>query len=175
MSLFWSVVAHIASRKKVRNWLIRRAVETPYSHIKEKDSQRVYMYRYWLFNPYKKSGEHKGFLINLLPSVRIHHILLPDTDRYFHDHPWNARTIILQGSYEEVRSANCSGLLRERGDTCTLKFGEFHRIVRVSDEGFSDGGVWTLFISGRTRGEWGFLVNGVKVPWSRHLNKEEPK
>lgn len=45
------------------------------------------------------------------------------------------------------------------GDTSTLRFGEFHHIREVSP-----GGVWTLFITGRKRGSWGFrLPDGTKV------------
>lgn len=32
-----------------------------------------------------------------------------------------------------------------------------------------DGGAWTLFISWRWRGVWGFLVDGRKVPWREYL------
>lgn len=42
-----------------------------------------------------------------------------------------------------------------------------HRISEVSE-----GGVYTLFISGKWRGVWGFLVDGVKVPWKKYLGLE---
>jgi hypothetical protein len=32
-----------------------------------------------------------------------------------------------------------------------------------------DGGATTLFITGKYRGTWGFLVDGVKVPWREYL------
>jgi hypothetical protein len=29
--------------------------------------------------------------------------------------------------------------------------------------------VWTLFCLGRQKGEWGFMVEGKKVPWREYL------
>jgi hypothetical protein len=54
--------------------------------------------------------------------------------------------------------------VRNQGDTATLRYGEYHRIDRISR-----GGVWTLFITGRHRGIWGFKVDGVKVPWREYV------
>lgn len=52
---------------------------------------------------------------------------------------------------------------RRPGDTVRLSFGEYHRIDSVSN-----GGVFTLFISGPYQGTWGFLVDGIKVPWKKY-------
>jgi uncharacterized protein YwqG len=92
-----------------------------------------------------------------------------------HDHPWDARTIILRGFYWEVRPmspndehyglANGAHFLRWKGDTAQLNFGEFHQIVKVPEDG-----VWTMFITYKYRGTWGFLVDGVKVKWKEYLN-----
>lgn len=49
---------------------------------------------------------------------------------------------------------------RSLGDTPRLNHGEYHRIDQVSEDG-----VITLFITSKWRGDWGFLVNGVKVTW----------
>jgi len=48
-------------------------------------------------------------------------------------------------------------LNRNAGYTGPLLFGQYHRISKVSP-----GGVWTLFITGRKRGTWGFQVNGKR-------------
>jgi hypothetical protein len=85
-----------------------------------------------------------------------------DRDRHFHDHPWAARNIVVKNYYIEQRGNDL--LWRERGNTATLKFGEYHRIVQVAS-----GGVWTLFITWKYRGTWGFLVDGKKVPWRQYL------
>ncbi|MDG9928304.1 MULTISPECIES: hypothetical protein [unclassified Pseudomonas] len=158
-SLFWHLLARLLARPRIAGWLIRRSKRTPYFHLDG------YMMRWWLFNPYNL--EHNTARHSWLPwSVRVHHILREDLERHPHDHPWNARTIILRGWYEERRLVGDEEVTHTRrpGDTATLAFGEYHHISRVSD-----GGVFTLFITGRKQGSWGFLVDGVKVPWRQYL------
>lgn len=163
--MFWRAVAWLASRPRVADWLIARAMRTPYTQITSPDGQDVYMDRWWLFNPYPS---HAGATLRRYPwcpvSVRVHHIRRADADWHLHDHPWNARTIILLGGYAEVREDGRT-LLRTAGDTATLQFNEFHRIVEVG----ANLGAVTLFITGRYRGTWGFKVDGVKVPWRQYL------
>lgn len=178
----WTLIARFLARPAVADYLIRRAQRTPYSAI-VKDGD-LYMERFWLFNPYPDSGksgaDRKPWRFPL--SIRIHHIWLPDQDRDLHDHPWNARTVILRGDYTEQRREVIESTgttwsdgdhirdityYREAGDTATLKFGEFHRITDVSQHG-----VWTLFITGKYRGTWGFNVDGVKVQWRKYLGLE---
>lgn len=76
--LFW---------QRVRDWLIHRAMRTPFYHLPG------YMDRYWLVKP---SAWTLGW------GVRIHKILRSDRDRHFHDHPWPSISIILYGGYTEV-------------------------------------------------------------------------
>lgn len=182
MSIILRACARILSRPAVVNWLIRRAARTPYTPIITDDL--LYMDRFWLFNPYPamSSGAKNWFPI----SIRLHHIHLPDQDRHLHDHPWNARTIILRGWYKEDRrvvSTNSTmfdralnarvplsyleDYSRIAGDTAALQFGEYHRITEVSP-----GGVWTLFVTGKYRGTWGFMVDGAKVQWRQYLGLE---
>ena len=162
------MITRLLARPAVVDWLIRRAQRTPYFHITGADGS-VYMERYWLFNPYDKvqKSRWRGWL----PSIRLHRIVREDRDRHLHDHPWDARTVILRGWYIEERRVE-STLFKElvaryrrrAGDTATLRFGEYHR----SDEG-SSGGVWTLCITFKYRCTWGFLVDGKKVPWREYL------
>jgi hypothetical protein len=176
MSAIWNACARFLSRPRVTDWLIRRAMRTPYSPI-VKDGE-LYMERFWLFNPYPPKNDGRKAPWQFPISIRLHHILLPDQGQHLHDHPWNARTIILRGGYAEVRPIPSNrhealtGLpppdgaifIRCPGDTATLNFGEYHRIT-----GVSPGGVWTLFITGKYRGTWGFLKDGHKVPWREYL------
>lgn len=171
----WSVIARIVTIHSVRRRLIARAQRTPYTHITGPDGS-IYMGRWWLFNPYPaKSDGRKRRWGDWLPSVRLHHIHRPDVDRHLHDHPWNARTIILWGWYREELppSRMVSGVelrnFRTRfvRDTGRLLFGQYHRIDEVAE-----GGVWTLFITWRYRGTWGFNVDGRKVPWREYLGVE---
>ncbi|MEW6479747.1 MAG: hypothetical protein AB1455_09880 [Pseudomonadota bacterium] len=182
----WSLIAKLITRPAVADWLIERAKRTPYQHITSADGQHVYMGRWWLFNAYPGAyGDHpQPRHIPWLPSVRIHYICRADQDRDLHDHPWNARTIVLRGWYREERpwSALVTPEMehisdrvviggeeryvfdRAPGYTGRLLFGQYHRISEVSE-----GGVWTLFITGRKRGTWGFMVKGKKVPWRTYL------
>ncbi len=181
--MIFHLLAKFLARPAVTDWLIRRAMRTPFTHIVGKDGS-VYMERYWLFNPFpESSSQRKRWQFPI--SIRLHHIMRPDEDRNPHDHPWHFRTIILRGWYDEVRplvysdpwsrKARYVGLLgmlfwetrHTEGHTSTRKFGEYHRISEVSE-----GGVWTMFITGKYRGTWGFLVDGVKVPWRKYLGIE---
>lgn len=163
--LLWTLIAPLCALPPVRDWLIRRAQRTPYTHIASADGSDVYMYRWWLFNPFDGSGSGATYLRlhKWLPvSIRVHRIMRPDRDRHLHDHPWNARTIILKGGYVEERADDWIRY-HTAGDTARIRHGEYHRIAEVSE-----GGVWTLFITYRYRGTWGFLVDGKKVPWREY-------
>lgn len=189
MNLIWRLIARLlTSNPRVVDWLIRRAQRTPYTHITSADGTSVYMGRWWLFNPYGRDAndEQTPARIPWLPSVRIHHICRADQDRDLHDHPWNARTIVLRGWYREERPfdeyappSETTRLVdrrlreiykRNAGYTGHLLFGQYHRISEVSP-----GGVWTLFITGRKRGTWGFLVKDKKVPWRTYLGLDKPQ
>lgn len=171
-----NLVAKFLARPSVAAWLIVRAQRTPYTDIVK--NGKLYMRRFWLFNPYPiDSSGKRGGLRGLLPSIRLHHILEPDQDRHLHDHPWDARTFILRGWYDEKRRLECARVRgpngariihREAGETATLKFGEYHAITEISP-----GGVWTLFVTYRYRGTWGFLVDGVKVKWRTYLGLDK--
>lgn len=171
--LIWRVVAFIVTRPRVTKWLITRARRTPYSNITSRDGSDTYMVRLWLFNPYGKGpdGEVLPARWARLPSIRLHHILRSDDDhKHPHDHPWDARTIVLgPHGYAEERPVDARDQTRTvhwrgRGYTGPLSFGQFHAITWVPP-----GGVWTLFITWEKQGTWGFLVDGVKVPWREYL------
>lgn len=168
--LLWELLADFVSRPAVADYLIRRAQRTPYFDLEG------YMERDWLFNPYETEGEEAerhGRKINWLPSIRIHHILRRDNDRHLHDHPWNARTIILKGWYIERRLEGTGPFpievqyVRCNGDTAEINHGDFHSIDEVSV-----GGVYTMFFTWDYVGTWGFLVNGKKIPWREYLKED---
>ncbi|MEB0192520.1 MULTISPECIES: hypothetical protein [unclassified Pseudomonas] len=183
INLFWRLVAKLLARPAVAAWLITRAQRTPYLHIMSADDTEMYMGRWWLFNPYSRET-HKPALWWCPWSFRVHHIMWHDEDRDLHDHPWNARTIILRGWYVEQRLLDSKAPVllglnvpsgaqateyidRRVGDTARLNHGEYHRIDQISP-----GGVYTLFITSKWRGDWGFLVNGVKVPWRTYTGTD---
>ncbi len=167
-SLLWSILAKAIALPPVARRVIRHAQRTPYTNITSADGETVYMGRWWLFNPYRRDADDNAMPARWrwLPSVRVHHIMRADEDRHLHDHPWNARTIVLRGYYVEQRPQDDAGTWNVlfAGDTGRLLFGQYHRIDEVSP-----GGVWTLFFTWRYRGTWGFLVDGKKVPWKTYL------
>ncbi|GFZ67437.1 hypothetical protein PSE10B_39590 [Pseudomonas amygdali pv. eriobotryae] len=181
-NLLWRLLAKLLARPAIAAWLIARAQRTPYLHIRSADGQEVYMGRWWLFNAYDRET-HLGRIRWCPWSIRVHHIMRPDADRDLHDHPWDARTVILRGWYTEQRLLDhddpvLSGLdapsaaqateyiMRRPGSTAQLNHGEYHRIDEVSP-----GGVYTIFITSRWKGDWGFLVNGVKVAWREYTGE----
>lgn len=161
--LLWRVAAFVISRRPIARAIIRRAKRTPYFHLDG------YMNRWWVFNGYsedaalREAGREKSKRWPRLPSIRVHHILRADDSGHPHDHPWNARTIILDGWYLEQRVGEPDRMMR-RGSTGPILFEKFHHIEQVSE-----GGVYTLFITGAYGGGWGFLVDGTKVPWREYL------
>jgi len=163
----WRLIAWIVSRKPVADWIIRRAMKRPFKHLDG------YMERWWIFNEF---GANKVNKIPWLPAIRLHHILRPDLERHLHDHPWNARTIILRGWYIEQRlnegppveifndpPYETRVFRRYPGDTARLSFGEYHKIIDVSE-----GGVWSMFIMRGYQSDWGFLVDGEKIPHKQY-------
>jgi hypothetical protein len=161
---FWQWFARfVTDRGWLVHWLIRRAFKTPYSHIDD------YMGRWWLMPRCLLTQHPDGYLFprSWLPfSVRIHHIMLADNERDLHDHPFNYRTIILQGWYDEE---DVFGEIRlyNQGDTISATAQTFHRIAKVPQKG-----VWTLFIMGPRINSWGFMVSGRKVHWRRYIGVE---
>lgn len=156
------------------NWCIRRAMRTPYTHLFHDDG-RPYMERFWLLRLGKsrsnESGENYPWF-----GIRVHHIQSGD-ERVFHDHPWNFATLILRGSYKETVPVALDGVWRiatwyHAGSLRFVRASQWHFLSLQDDPEVIFGGcAWTLFITFRKRQSWGFLVNGVKVPWREYLAK----
>jgi hypothetical protein len=156
--LLWRPVAWLVTRPGITRRILQRAARTPYNDIYGDDGT-LYMRRWWLFNPYPGETSGDGLpRFPLLPSVRVHHIVRADRDRNQHDHPWDARTIILDGCYVEERGKAVHA--RVRGSTAAIRHNEFHTITYVSPVL----GAVTLFITWRYRHTWGF-----KVPYREYL------
>jgi hypothetical protein len=173
----WRLIARFVSQPRVADWLIERSKRTPYAPIKARDGSEVYMHRGWLFNPYGKDANDRATppRWGWLPSIRVHHILRADDDAHLHDHPWNARTIVLHGWYVEERPASPlddsferDEYPRQRGYTGRVLFAQYHRISEVPA-----GGVFTLWFTWRYRGTWGFLVDGKKVDYRTYLGLDK--
>lgn len=124
--------------------------------------------------------------------VYLHHFHRPDGDQDMHDHPWNVgASLVLNGAYVEERvdqiveqrvPSKCGDnwcrvddcrAYTERTvltDTQLVRFfnyltGEDFHAVRSLQ-----GDVWTLFFTRGRFQDWGFLVDGAKVPWREYLS-----
>lgn len=160
-----SLLGKLLTVPVIRDWVINQAMKTEYYHIPG------YMNRWWFFNGDVKEGIPQ---YRWLPRFRIHHILREDEDRPLHDHPADFRTWVLKGYYVHETEKLEQGVWKshfsiyEAGDSYKLKFGEFHSIRHVSN-----GGVWTLFMLGPSKGVWGFKVDGKKVPWREYMAQKK--
>ena len=93
------------------------------------------------------------------PQVWVHQILLPDADPWCHDHPWDYRTIILRGAYDEEHHDGSQDAFAE-GDALRREAETLHRLHLTEP-------AVTLFMASRNRRRWGFAtpqgwVDGVE-------------
>jgi hypothetical protein len=144
-------------------WIIRRAMRTPYVHL------AGYMERFWLIRIGRRGGGESGPYPLL--GARVHHILRSDDDRHFHDHPWPYLTIILRGGYWEVRPVFVDYMVsyvvrtwHGPGSVLLRRANSWHRLELP--EGRT---AWTLFCTGPKVQPWGFLVGRRKVGWREYL------
>lgn len=144
-------------------WIIRRAMRTPYRHL------AGYMERFWLFRIGRRGGGESGPYP--LIGARVHHILRSDDGRDFHDHPWPYLTIILRGGYWEVRPvlvdnvvSYCVRTWHGPGSVLLRRANSWHRLELPEGQT-----AWTLFCTGPKVQHWGFLVGRRKVGWREYL------
>lgn len=82
----------------------------------------------------------------------LHRIYLPDPDRDLHDHPWDFRTIVLKGGYQEM--------VRKDGVEYTTTWWRWRRGFRPAEHTHRILSVlpntWTLLLVRRARRTWGF-------------------
>lgn len=134
-------------------------------------------------------------------SMRIHHWIKSDDDRYFHDHSADLLSIVLKGRYWNVKpyietwNPDADVQIDVNGDGCVSitknsKFcyvegifnswrNFFHMnksiwFSRAEDRHYLKipaGGAWTLMFEGRPRHKWGFYVNGHKWRPLRYFHK----
>jgi hypothetical protein len=147
-------------------------MRTPYFHLFHDDGT-PYMARFWLLRIGECAPDDEGKVYPWL-GIRVHHIQSSD-DRVPHDHPWTFVTWILRGGYTEVKPQRWVGGLpggysRHRtyraGSIRMVRAKQFHYLLL--DQGVD---AWTLFFTFRKVQGWGFLVNGVKVPWCEYLKQ----
>jgi len=106
-------------------------------------------------------------------SIRIHHWLRSDDNRYFHDHSCDLISIILKGKYYNVVPLdpdnpdvqNCRKIKARAFRPWKGKATNKH-YLEIPKEG-----AWTLLLQGRPYHKWGFYVNGHKWRPLRYFHK----
>lgn len=135
-----------------------------FTHAQIKKGDAVYMDRWYIL------------VFPRLFSIRIHHIMLPDMDRWPHDHPWSFLSIIVRGGYLE-RWCGAEDFKLFAGEPSSIKRGlaiwsgyktkhvrrlsfhrntDLHKIVKFKR---AERGAWTLIFTGPERREWGFMTD----------------
>lgn len=111
---------------------------------------------------------------NPFQNTYLHEVLRSDDDRAGHDHPWDNRTLVIDGGYSEMqylqddpwREARL--VERKPGDTVTRMATDTHRLI--VPEG---GRAVTLFTTGPRIREWGFWCPGDKTRGPRWVEWTE--
>lgn len=132
-------------------------------------------------------------------SMRIHHWIKSDDNRFFHDHSADLLSIVLKGRYWNVKpidpdKAPWQLAWIEKDDekisVSNIKkhyvegiFNSWHNFFHMKDSiwfskaedkhylSIPKGGAWTLMFEGRPRHKWGFYVNGHKWRPLRYFHK----
>ena len=132
-------------------------------------------------------------------SMRIHHWIKSDDNRYFHDHSANLLSIVLKGHYwnvkpyEDNKNPDDTVTIWKDGTPYEVKnqrkchvegiFNSWKNFFNMNDSiWFSKAedlhylqipksGAWTLMFEGRPKIKWGFIVNGKKWRPLRYFHK----
>jgi hypothetical protein len=98
-------------------------------------------------------------------SIYLHKFWRGDHDRCLHNHPWLfAASFVVRGSYTEQRLGKKPRLVRWF-NWITAK--DYHRIAELHGE------VWSVFVGGPRKQDWGFLLRGEHVPHQEYFAQLE--
>jgi len=106
-------------------------------------------------------------------SIRLHHWLRSDDNRFFHDHACDLISIIIKGYYYNVVPLdpdnpdvkNCRKIKARAFRPWKAKATNKHYLE------IPEGGAWTILLQGRPYHKWGFYVNNHKWRPLRYFHK----
>lgn len=122
-------------------------------------------------------------------SMRIHHWIKSDDNRFFHDHSADLLSIVLKGRYWNVKpfDINLPPIYKGNNNSKWFYvegiFNSWYNFFHMKNSiWFSKAedrhylsipkcGAWTLMFEGRPRHKWGFYVNGHKWRPLRYFHK----
>jgi len=133
--------------------------------IMDRVNNDPYLERYYLF-----LKDRKRFPFNIF----LHKFLKGDPDDV-HDHPWPYATLILKGGYWEwIPQFNAKGekineiaAWRKPGHFRTCAANSYHRIELDPNVE-----TWTLFMPGKHKRDWGFLVKNKWIQNEEYLKSK---
>lgn len=106
-------------------------------------------------------------------TVRVHHWIKSDDNRFFHDHACNLISIIIKGKYHNVipwdndnPDVNKCDKIECRAWRPWYAKATAKHYLQIPPEG-----AWTLLLQGRPYHKWGFYVNGHKWRPLRYFSK----
>lgn len=133
----------------------------------------LYLLRMWLTEPKRYDAER----FDSGDSLMLHYFAQGDDDASLHDHPWNFRTTVVFGGYDEhlppldwqPRSElgpewMQNIVFRSAGRTIEHEATDLHCVGRIKP------GTFTLVRTGPRERSWGFHPPGKKwTPWRTYL------
>lgn len=133
----------------------------------------VYMARFWLSAAIRRPASQGGEAIESGESLLLHYFARGDDDQALHDHPWDFRTTILVGGYQECMPPtewmpttvdialgppwDKRREWRRAGETLGHLSTDLHCVQSVSPD------TWTLVRTGPRIRPWGF--HPPDQPW----------
>lgn len=106
-------------------------------------------------------------------SIRIHHWIKSDDNRFFHDHAGDFISLVVKGSYYNVVPRTPDGY--DVKDCKRIKAKSWRPwFARAKQRHYLEipkEGAWTILFSGKPKHKWGFYVKGHKWRPLRYFHK----
>lgn len=150
-------------------WFLNRV--TPFEFvrvIKDREADQDYLVRYYLFST--------RWIAPVFPKLSyrltLHNTLRSDIDG-LHDHPWNWKSKILEGGYDEYTPEGVFWREPSQGWRSRTA-NDYHRLVIRPDKMRPGEQTWSLFLMGPRVKDWGFLSrNNTWVQWEEYISNRE--
>jgi hypothetical protein len=106
-------------------------------------------------------------------SIRLHHWLKSDDNRFFHDHSANLISMIIKGNYYNVTPLDPSHPDVNYAKKTFCKAWKPWKASATAKHYLEipKAGAWTILLEGRAYHKWGFYVNNHKWRPLRYFNK----
>ena len=96
-------------------------------------------------------------------SIRLHHWIKSDDNRFFHDHSCDLISSVVKGSYTNITP---DGEFPVKAPSIWKAKARQKHWLKIPKEG-----AWTILLCGRPYHKWGFYVNGHKWRPLRYFSK----